>query len=98
MRRKRQRKVKNLARYLTLATIAVFAWTATAAIAAYPERPMRLIVPFPAGGAADISARIVTQKLSEQLRQPIVIENRAGAGTVIGTETFLKSSPDGYSL
>ena len=87
--------MKNLARY---STVAVFAWTAAAAIAAYPERPLRLIVPFPAGGAADISARIVTQKLSEQLRQPIVIENRAGAGTVIGTETFLKSSPDGYSL
>lgn len=64
----------------------------------FPARPMRLIVPFPAGGAADISARIVTQKLTENLRQPIVIENRPGAGTVIGTEVFLKSSPDGYTL
>ncbi|HYC47035.1 MAG TPA: tripartite tricarboxylate transporter substrate binding protein [Burkholderiales bacterium] len=66
--------------------------------AGFPERPMRLIVPFPPAGAADISARIVTQKLAENLQQPIVVENRGGAGTVIGTTAFLKSSPDGYTL
>ena len=66
--------------------------------AGFPERPMRLIVPLPPAGAADISARIVTQKLSENLQQPIVVENRGGAGTVIGTSAFLKSSPDGYTL
>ena len=76
----------------------------TAAIAAvsnaadFPERPMRLIVPFPPGGAADVMARIVTQKLAENLQQPVVVENRAGAGTVIGTEAFVQSNPDGYTL
>jgi tripartite-type tricarboxylate transporter receptor subunit TctC len=66
--------------------------------AGFPEKPMRLVVPFPPAGAADIMARIVTQKLAENLRQPIVVENRTGAGTVIGTEVFVKSSPDGYTL
>jgi len=64
----------------------------------FPERPMRLIVPFPPAGAADITARIVTQKLAEEVRQPVVVENRPGAGTVIGTELFVKSSPDGHTL
>jgi tripartite-type tricarboxylate transporter receptor subunit TctC len=66
--------------------------------AGFPEKPMRLVVPFPPAGAADIMARIVTQKLAENLQQPIVVENRTGAGTVIGTEAFVKSSPDGYTL
>lgn len=85
--------------------VASFALACTALLAAslsnaagFPERPLRLIVPFPPAGAADISARIVTQKLSENLQQPIVVENRGGAGTVIGTSAFLKSSPDGYTL
>jgi tripartite-type tricarboxylate transporter receptor subunit TctC len=66
--------------------------------AKFPDRPMRLIVPFPPGGAADVMARIVTQKLADNLQQPVVVENRPGAGTVIGTELFLKSSADGYTL
>jgi tripartite-type tricarboxylate transporter receptor subunit TctC len=66
--------------------------------AGFPEKPMRLVVPFPPAGAADIMARIVTQKLAENLQQPIVVENRTGAGTVIGTAVFVKSSPDGYTL
>ena len=59
---------------------------------------MRLIVGFPAGGAADITARLMGQWLSDRLGQPIVIENRAGAGTNIGTEAVVKASPDGYTL
>jgi tripartite-type tricarboxylate transporter receptor subunit TctC len=65
---------------------------------AYPARPMRLIVGFPAGGAADITARLMGHWLSDRLGQPIVIENRAGAGTNIGTEAVVKASPDGYTL
>jgi tripartite-type tricarboxylate transporter receptor subunit TctC len=64
----------------------------------YPARPVHWIVPWPAGGAADISARIVGQRLAAGLGQPFVIENRAGAGGNIGTELALKQQPDGYTL
>ena len=65
---------------------------------AYPARPVRLVVGFPAGGAADITARLMGQWLSERLGQAFVIENRPGAGTNIGTETVVKALPDGYTL
>ena len=64
----------------------------------YPSRPVRIIVGFPPGGAADITARVMGQWLSERLGQPFVIENRPGAGTNIGTETVAKSPADGYTL
>jgi tripartite-type tricarboxylate transporter receptor subunit TctC len=65
---------------------------------AYPNRPIRVLVPFAAGGAVDTLARIVGQKLSESIGQPVIIENRPGAGGVTGTELVTKSSPDGYTL
>src|SRR5262245_37484826 len=64
----------------------------------YPVRPVRLIVGFPAGGAADIGARLVGQYLSDRLGQPFVIENRPGAGGNIGTEAVVRAPPDGYTL
>jgi tripartite-type tricarboxylate transporter receptor subunit TctC len=69
-----------------------------AAAAQYPVKPVRLVVPFPAGGPTDIVGRTIGQKLSETLGQPVVIDNRAGAGGVIGTEQVAKSPPDGYSM
>jgi tripartite-type tricarboxylate transporter receptor subunit TctC len=69
-----------------------------AASAQYPARPIRMVVPFPAGGPTDIVARTVSQKLSELLGQPVVIDNRGGAGGVIGTELVVKSPADGYTL
>src|SRR5262245_20396445 len=65
---------------------------------AYPARPVRIIVGFPAGGPADILARLMGQWLSERLRQPFVIENRPGAAGNIGTEAVVKAPPDGYTL
>ena len=65
---------------------------------AYPAKPVRVIVPFPPGGANDIVARIVLPKLSEQMGQSFVIENRSGAGGTIGTTVVAQSRPDGYTL
>jgi len=64
----------------------------------YPNRPIHVIVPFPPGGGIDVAARIVGQELSNSLGQPVVIDNRAGAGGMIGTEAGAKASPDGYTL
>ena len=65
---------------------------------AYPTRPVRIVVGYPPGGAADISGRLIGQFLSERLRQPFVIENRPGAGGNIGTEVVVRAPPDGYTL
>lgn len=64
----------------------------------YPYRPIRIIAPNPAGGGFDFIARVVSQKLGEQLHQQVVVENRTGAGTMVGTDTAAKSTPDGYTL
>jgi tripartite-type tricarboxylate transporter receptor subunit TctC len=64
----------------------------------YPNRTIRIIVPFPAGGPADIVARFVGQKMSEDWGQPVVIENRAGGNTAIGAQAAARSAPDGYTL
>ena len=65
---------------------------------AYPTRPVRIIVGFPAGGPADIVARLIGQWLSERLGQPIIVDNRPGAGGNIGTEIVVRAPPDGYTL
>ncbi len=64
----------------------------------YPTRPVRIVVGFPAGAAADIVARLIGQWLSERLGQPFIIENRPGAGSNIGTEAVVRAPPDGYTL
>jgi tripartite-type tricarboxylate transporter receptor subunit TctC len=75
--------------------------TATAAVAqraAYPERNISVIVPFPPGGASDITARLVTTKLAERLKQTVVIDNRAGANGALGAQAMRQAAPDGYTL
>ena len=64
----------------------------------YPSRPIKLVVPFPPGGPNDIIARVVAQRMSEILGQPIIIDNRGGAGGVVGTDAVAKSAPDGYTI
>ena len=87
-------------RFLHLATgAAAFAVVSRIAQAGtYPTRSVRMIVPFPAGNASDILARLVAQSLSERLGHPFIIENRPGAGGTIGTEVVVRAAPDGYAL
>ncbi len=64
----------------------------------YPARPIRMIVAWPAGGGTDVLARIVSQHVGDVLKQPVVVDNRGGASTIIGTEMIVKAPPDGYTL
>jgi len=82
---------------IAMGMLLAFIW-ATAAHAQYPAKPVRIVVPSSAGGGTDIVARIVSPKLSERLGQQIVIDDRPGAGTMIGGELVAKSPPDGYTL
>src|SRR3954468_12799562 len=89
-----------MARPLTIGLIFALAAAVAAPAAAedYPTRPVKIIVPFGAGGPADVYARFVGQHLSDALKRPFVIENRPGAGAVIGTDEAAKAAPDGYTL
>ena len=79
---------------------AAVAWLASATVhaQAWPSKPIRIVVPFSAGGPADITTRTIAPRLTELLGQPIVVDNRAGANGVIGADNVVKSPPDGYTL
>jgi tripartite-type tricarboxylate transporter receptor subunit TctC len=78
--------------------LALGALTPLAALADYPEKPIKIIVPYPPGGSTDTVTRLIGQKLSESLKQPVVVENRGGASGMIGADAVAKSAPDGYTL
>ncbi|HJQ61748.1 MAG TPA: tripartite tricarboxylate transporter substrate binding protein [Burkholderiales bacterium] len=91
----------NEKRALSVAAAALLAaalWPAVASSQTYPAKPIRVVVPFGAGGPADIFARYLGQQMQGPLGQPFVVENRPGAGSIIGTDVVAKSAPDGYTL
>ncbi|MGZ8154850.1 MAG: Bug family tripartite tricarboxylate transporter substrate binding protein [Burkholderiales bacterium] len=81
-----------------IAVCAAFCAAAAASAQTYPDKPVRFVIAFPAGGFSDIVARVVTQKLSERLGQPIIVDNRPGASGNIGADIVAKAAPDGYTL
>ena len=87
-----------ISRRALLLSAGALAGARNAAAQSYPDRPVRVVVGFPAGGSVDIFARLVTQSLSEQFGQPFVIENRPGASGNIATEAVTRAAPDGYTL
>jgi len=91
-------KLSQFVRIFFMATILVGSPLLSHAQANYPNKSIRLIIAFPAGGSTDIVGRIVAQKLGERLGQTIVVENRGGAGGTIGTDAAAKAVPDGYTL
>jgi tripartite-type tricarboxylate transporter receptor subunit TctC len=88
----------EMLRTLFAAALAFAATSVTPTLAAYPERPVRLIVPYPAGGAADLPARILSEGLQRKLGKPFVVENKSGAAGAIGTEAAVRATPDGYTI
>jgi tripartite-type tricarboxylate transporter receptor subunit TctC len=83
---------------MMLTGLSLLALPAAAVAEDFPSKPIRLIVPFPAGGPNDIIARVIGQRMSELIKQPVVIDNRGGQGGVLGTDVVAKSAPDGYTI
>src|ERR1035437_3649042 len=87
------RSLKRLLLLLFLAAMPLYASAQD-----YPNKPMRMIVPYPPGGASDVVARLIGQNMGETFRRPVVVENRAGANGIIALQFVAQSAPDGYTL
>src|SRR5476649_48981 len=95
---KNGRKCVQLLRWLLVAIVGALLLPGMVVAETYPSRSIKLVVPFPPGGPNDIIARIVAQRMSELLGQTVVIDNRGGAGGVVGTDAVAKAAPDGYTI
>lgn len=84
-------------RFAVCASLALLLSTGFAQAQEWPSKPIRMVVPYPPGGGTDIVARIVNEKLAPELGQPIIIDNKGGAGGSVGTEIAAHAAPDGYT-
>ena len=89
---------KGLAATLAVAAVLTGLVQAQPASSPWPARPVRIVVPFPPGGNSDAIARFTAERLSRTFKQPFLVENRAGAGGILGTDLVAKAAPDGYTL
>src|SRR6266487_6323995 len=89
---------RGLARMKWICAAALAALTTTASAQGYPARPVRILVPFAPGGVADITARVLSQKMGESMGQQVIVENRPSAGGIVASEAVAKAEPDGYTL
>src|SRR5262245_6254223 len=92
------RAIMNVMRCLTALVVVLSAFVVPAAAQDYPTRPVTIVVPYTPGGSTEILSRLIGQKLEERLGKPVLIENKPGAGTVIGSTMVAKSAPDGYTM
>src|ERR1700757_318102 len=98
MARRYRSTLRSVVVYFTLSLCAAIFSALAAAADDYPSRPIRLIIPFPPGGSNDVVGRIVANQLGQKLGQSVFVDNRAGAGGVVGTDVAAKAAPDGYTL
>src|SRR5712691_9506914 len=91
-------RARGLARMKWICAAALAALTTTASAQGYPARPVRILVPFAPGGVADITARVLSQKMGESMGQQVIVENRPSAGGIVASEAVAKAEPDGYTL
>ena len=90
--------MKRIAKDALALAIAAIAVASPAAAQEYPTRPITFICPFPAGGGTDILTRMLAEELRDKLKQPVIVENRVGGGTVVAAQAVARSAPDGYTL
>ena len=92
------RRILKLTTGVVISTLLALGLVQQAMAQAFPSKPIKIIVPFPAGGTTDIVARIVGQRMSESMGQPVLVDNRGGAGGAVGADLVAKAAPDGYTL
>ena len=85
-------------RIATVVFAGVAIWLPVSRAQTYPSKPVRIVVPFPPAGAVDIVGRVLGEKLAQSMGQPFVVENRAGAGGIVGSEVVARATADGYTL